>query len=116
MADGSTPALPAKTLVRVANDTSGHIANFVDGILGKAETSSPFSVAGPLTEAVLMGNLAIKAYQEKHLTPGKTSTDWAPYEYPGRTRLNWDGANMKITNYEPANQWVTREYRKGWNI
>ncbi len=116
MADGSTPAMPAKTLVRVANDTSGHIANFVDGILGKAETSSPFSVAGPLTEAVLMGNLAIKAYQEKHLKPGKTSTDWAPYEYPGRTRLNWDGENMRITNYEPANQWVSRDYRKGWNI
>ena len=64
----------------------------------------------------LMENLAMKAYQKKHLKPGKTSTDWAPYEYPGRTRLNWDGENMKITNYDPANQWVTRAYRTGWNI
>ena len=115
MEDGSQPSLPNKTLIRVAGDTEGHIANFVDGILGKVETSSPFSSSGPLTEAVLMGNLAIKAYQEKHLKPGKKTTDWAPYEYPGRTRLNWDGANMKITNYEAANRWVGKDYREGWN-
>ena len=26
-------------------------------------------------------------------------------------RLAWDGDNMKITNYEPANQFVSRTYR-----
>lgn len=114
--DGSKAEAPAETLVRIHEGTSGHIANFVDGVLGKAQTSSPFSQAGPLTESVLMGNLAIRAYQHKSLKPGKMPTDWAPYEYPGRTRLNWDGEQMKITNFELANQWVGRSYREGWNI
>lgn len=114
--DGSKAEAPAETLQRIHNGTSGHIANFVDGVLGKAKTSSPFSQAGPLTESVLMGNLAIRAYQYKTLQPGKTQTDWAPYDYPGRTRLNWDGEQMKITNFELANQWVSRSYREGWNI
>jgi len=56
------------------------------------------------------------SFQFKQLKPGKTATDWAPYNYPGRTRLNWDGENMKITNYKPANAWVGREYRQGWEI
>lgn len=114
--DGSKAEAPAETLVRIHEGTSGHIANFVDGVLGKAKTSSPFSQAGPLTESVLMGNLAIRAYQHKTLKPGKTPTDWAPYEYPGRMRLNWDGAQMNITNFDLANQWVGRSYREGWNI
>jgi len=114
--DGTKAPAPVKTLQRVKNNREGHIANFVDGILDGVKTSSPFSVAGPLTESVLMGNLAVRAFQFKSLKPGKTATDWAPYEYPGRTRLNWDGENMKITNYKPANAWIGREYRKGWEI
>lgn len=113
---GSTYEAPKQTLLRVKNGTSGHIANFVDGILQKTATSSPFSQAGPLTESVLMGNLAIRAYQHKTLKEGKGPTDWAPYEYGGRTRLDWDGAQMKVTNLELANQWVGRTYRAGWKI
>ena len=63
-----------------------------------------------------MGNLAIKAYQYKELQEGKTETDWSPYNYPGRRTLYWDGENMKVTNYEKANEWVTRDYRKGWEV
>lgn len=114
--DGTRAVLPPQTIQRVANGTSGHIANFVDGVLGKVQTSSPFKTAGPLTESVLMGNLALKAYQFKELKPGKSATDWAPYHYPGRTRLNWDGEAMKITNYAPANAWIGREYRAGWEL
>jgi hypothetical protein len=116
MNDGSKAEAPAATLKRVKDGISGHIANFVDGVLGAAQTSSPFKTAGPLTESVLMGNLAIKAYQFKQLKPGKTATDWAPYDYPGRTRLNWDGESMKITNYKPANAWIGRAYREGWEL
>jgi hypothetical protein len=37
------------------------------------------------------------------------------YKFSGRYRaLKWDGENMRVTNYEPANQFVKREYRKGW--
>jgi hypothetical protein len=64
-----------------------------------------------LTETVLMGNLAIRSYQiRKPLGDGK-------YEYPGRhIKLLWDGANMKITNFDDANQFVRRTYREGWNL
>ncbi|MFM6938054.1 MAG: hypothetical protein ACKOXH_10290, partial [Aquirufa sp.] len=37
------------------------------------------------------------------------------YAYSGRYKsLKWDGANMRVTNYEPANQFLRRNYRKGW--
>jgi hypothetical protein len=37
------------------------------------------------------------------------------YAYSGRYKaLQWDGAAMRVTNYEPANQFLKRTYRKGW--
>jgi hypothetical protein len=107
---------PKPTLKRIKGGMGGHINNWVEGITEGVETSSPFSYAGPLTEAVLMGNLAIKAYQHKVLKEGKTPDGWAPYAYPGRRKLLWDGENMKVTNYDKANDWVTRDYRKGWEV
>ncbi len=109
--DNFTP--PARTIERV---TTSHAGEWVAACLNGGTTSSPFSYGGPLTEAVLMGNLAIKAYQFKQLKEGKKVGDWAPYEYPGRRTIKWDGANMKVTNYDLANQWVTREYREGWKL
>jgi len=38
------------------------------------------------------------------------------FDYYARKKLLWDGDNMKITNIEEANQFVTREYREGWKI
>jgi len=93
-----------------------HVQNFVEGCLDSTPTTSPFSYAGPLTEAVLMGNLAIKAFQYKVLKDGKKATDWAPFDYPGRRKLLWDGDAMRVTNYDKANEWVTRDYRKGWEV
>jgi hypothetical protein len=38
-------------------------------------------------------------------------------DYPGRhIQLVWDGANMKITNFDDANQFVKRTYREGWTL
>ncbi|HPF11960.1 MAG TPA: Gfo/Idh/MocA family oxidoreductase [Flavobacteriaceae bacterium] len=104
---------PTPTLKRV---TTSHQGNWVEAILNGGETSSPFSYGGPLTEAVLMGNLAIKAYQYKALKEGKQMGDWDPYDYPGRRTILWDGQNMKVTNWEEANQWVKRDYRAGWEL
>ena len=75
----------------------------------KALTSS-FDYAGPMTETVLMGNLAIRSYMLRRETEG------GGVEYFGRKKLLWDGANMKITNLEEANQFVTRTYRRGWEV
>ena len=37
------------------------------------------------------------------------------HETPGRyIAYKWDGENMRITNFEAANQFVKRTYREGW--
>lgn len=107
---------PEPHLPRIAGGTSGHQKNWVEGCLNGTTTSSDFSRSGPLTEAVLMGNLAIKAFQYKKLKEGKVLGDWDPFDYPGRRKLLWDGENMKVTNYDKANEWVKRTYRKGWEL
>jgi len=56
--------------------------------------SCPFSYAGPLTEAYLLGNIALKVGQ----------------------KIEWDAKAMRVTNCPEANQYVRREYRKGWGI
>jgi len=96
-----------KTLARVPE---GHYAQWVNACIagyGKNELSSPFEYAGPLTETILMGNLALRSWNLKD-TDGKG--------FPGRKKLLWDAPNMKITNFDAANQFVKREYRKGWEI
>lgn len=107
---------PTPSLPRIVGDVEGHQNNFVEGCLTGAETSSDFKRSGPLTEAVLMGNLAIKAFQYKNLKEGKKIGDWDPFEYPGRRKILWDGANMKVTNWDKANEWVKGSYRKGWEL
>lgn len=107
---------PTPYLPRIEGSFQGHQNNWVDGCLKGIPTSSNFAKSGPLTEAVLMGNLAIRAYQYKVLKEGKKIGDWDPFAYPGRRKLLWDGPNMKVTNYDKANDWVKREYRKGWEL
>lgn len=78
--------------------------------------SSSFDYAGPLTETILMGNLAIRSLDIKELVPGKDPNRPNSYIFTGNKKLLWDGENMKITNYEPANQFVKRQYRNGWSL
>ncbi len=107
------------SIARVPGGAGGHYAQWVEACIAgynsneAKKLSSPFSIAGPLTETVLMGNLAIRSHdirKERAAEPGR-------YDYPGRgIKLLWDGANMKITNFEEANQFVKRQYRTGWNL
>jgi len=82
------------------------------------EVDSPFEgYAGPLTETVLMGNLLLRCFNVKTKTVRHDPVygDREEYTTPGRyINYKWDGDKMRITNYEPANQFVKREYRKGW--
>ena len=71
--------------------------------------TSSFDYAGPLTETVLMGNIAIRSY----LLRREIDNDW---DYYARRKLIWDGINMKIKNLDEANQFTRREYRSGWEI
>lgn len=92
-----------------------HAADWLDACkegFGKGKhkaLSSSFDYAGPLTESVLMGNLAIRSYNLRKPKGNR-------FEYPGRKKLLWDGKNMKITNFDEANQFVKRTYREGWSL
>jgi len=67
--------------------------------------TSPFEYAGPFTETVLIGNIALRSYMIKD---GK--------DFTGRKKLFWDGKNANIINYDSANQFVSRDRRIGWDL
>ena len=92
-----------QTFTRVPGQANGHYAQWVEACLagyGKNEVSSPFEVAGPLTEALLMANLAVRGHELKG----------------GHIKMLWDNKDMRITNFDPVNQYVKRNYREGWSL
>ncbi len=99
----------------IARVPEGHYVQWVNACIagyGKNELSAPFEIAGPLTETILMGNLAIRSYDVR-----KPKADGKGFDFPGRyIKLLWDGPNMKITNFDDANQFVKRTYRDGWSL
>jgi predicted dehydrogenase len=105
------------TITRVPGSDNGHYAAWVQacidgyGSQSANELSSRFDVAGPLTETVLMGNLALQCYD---IRIKQKNTGW---HFPGRNiKLIWDGPAMKVTNFDDANQFVQRKYRDGWTL
>jgi len=82
--------LPPKTLPR----RSGTWGEWVEAIRGGEEPSCNFGWASILTEAVLLGNIAIRA--------GK--------------KLDWNAKNMRFTNDNATNKYVTSQYRSGWSL
>ena len=80
-----------KTIRRVKNED----AEWVEAIKGGPAALSNFSYSGPLTEMVVLGNLAIRSGE----------------------KVDWDGKNLKVTNNaKKAEQYIHREYRKGWSL
>ena len=39
-----------------------------------------------------------------------------PVAYRAGKAIEWDGANLRVTNAPEAQQFIRREYRKGWEI
>jgi predicted dehydrogenase len=72
-----------------------HWGQFVDACLGKGQTSAGFDYAGPLTEVVLLGSVAVRFPQ---------------------TTLQWNAPNLKFDNVAGANQYLRRQYRAGWEV
>jgi len=104
----------AEKYERVPGGANGHYAQWVEASLagyGKKEVSSPFSVAGPLTETLLIANLAIRGFDvRKERSDGR-------FDYPGRyIEMLWDSEAMRVTNFEEANQFVKRNYREGYTL
>ena len=104
-----------QTIKRVPGGEEGHYAQWVEAAIagyGKMELSSPFETAGPLTEALLMANLAIRGFDIR--TAKSTGKG---YDYPGRyIKLLWDNDNMRVTNFDLANQYIKREYPQGFKF
>lgn len=100
---------------RVPGGAEGHYAQWVEACIagkGNKEVSSPFETAGPLTEALLIANLAIRANDVR-----KPRADGKGFTFPGRyIKLVWDSPNMKVTNFDDVNQYVKRQYRDGYNL
>ena len=100
---------------RVPGGAEGHYAQWVEACIagyGKKEVSSPFEIAGPVTESLLMANLAIRAHDIR-----KAKADGKGFDWPGRNiKLVWDNDNMKVSNFDDVNQFVKREYRDGYTL
>lgn len=102
-----------ETIERVPNED--HYLQWVNACIagyGNGKTSSPFEYAAPFTESILIGNLALRSWMLRDNPSGKRTID----KYNGRKKLLWDAANMKVTNYDLANQYVKRDYRDGWSL
>ncbi len=105
--------LPASTIPNVEGGPDGHQQQWVKACKKGygTYTSSPFETAGPLTETILMGNLAVRSYHHQ-----QANADGKGFSYPGRKKLLWNGQSMKITNFDIANKFIKREYRQGWHL
>ena len=75
-------------------DSPGQHIEWLNAIRNGTPTGSPFSYAGPLTEANHLGNVAFRS-------GGK---------------ILWDAKAMRITNNEAANRFIRREPRAGWRL
>lgn len=100
---------------RVPGGVIGHYSSFVEACkagYGQKKLSSPFEIAGPLTETMLVANLAVRATDLQI-----PKADGTGVTYPGRElKLLWDHENMRVTNFDEVNRFVRREYRSGWSL
>jgi predicted dehydrogenase len=77
-----------------------HFTEFANAVKGGSPTTSNFpDYAGPLTETILLGNLAVWAAPEAG-SPGK--------------KIEWDAQNLKPTNAPEVAAIVTPTYRDGY--
>jgi len=85
------PSLPAKTIPRIEGS---HFMEWVRACKGGPAAGSNFDVASKLTELCLLSNVAVRA----------------------KRPLDWDAANMRITNLPDVNQYLTKQYRPGYGV
>ncbi len=79
----------------------GHHKEWINACKGGEPARANFDWAGPLTEVVLTGNIALK--MERQL-------------YEKGLKLHYDGPNMQVTNLPEANKYIRDEYREGWSL
>jgi predicted dehydrogenase len=89
------PVEKFKNYPKPALEPKSHYHEFVEAALGNGIAGSNFDYAGPLTEAVLLTNVADR--------------------FPGQT-LEWDPERLRFTNCREANKYLRRKYRRGWHV
>ena len=88
---------PKATLPR----SPGHHKEWISACKGGPSAGSNFEASGPMAEVVLLGNIAVR--MSKKL-------------YEDGLKLYYDGPNMRVTNVPEANEYIRRQYRKGWKL
>jgi hypothetical protein len=81
---------PPPTLPR----SQGHYCEWLEACKGGPPAGASFGFEGPITEALLLGNVAVRAGQ----------------------KLQWEAAGMKVLNSTDAQAHVRPEYRPGWAL
>lgn len=76
-------------------EPANHYRGFIDACLGKKAAIAGFDVTGPMTEAVLLGTVAIRVPD---------------------TPLHWNSESMIFANHPAANSLLKRKYRNGWQV
>ncbi len=71
-----------------------HYQEWIKACKGGPKPSASFDYSGPLSETILLGNVAARAKQ----------------------KLFWDGPNFKVTNISDGEKYLKREYREGWSL
>jgi predicted dehydrogenase len=82
------------SLPRILGGKEGHEMNWIRAIRGEEAISCPFEYAVPLNETMNLGIVALRADQA----------------------IEWDGLAGRATNAPDANQYLSRTYRKGWEL
>ena len=67
---------------------------WLQGILSSTQPMANFEYAAPFTEAMLLGNLAVRSGE----------------------RIEWDSANLRVKNSDKAQRYVQKEYRRGFEL
>jgi predicted dehydrogenase len=80
-------------LATVAGDD--HYMQWTNACKGTSKATSHFDYAGPLTETVLLGTIAVR--------------------FPGE-KLVWNSDKLKFDNSRAASELVHIKYRKGWKV
>ncbi|MCO8124037.1 Gfo/Idh/MocA family oxidoreductase [Stieleria sp. TO1_6] len=75
-------------------DSPGQHEQWVLTCQGQGKTASPFSYAGPLTEANHLGNVAFRVGE----------------------KIRWDAAGMRCIDCPTADPFIRREPRSGWSL
>ncbi len=79
-------------------------SEWIQAFKGGNPSAGNFLNAAPCSEAIALAGAAIR-YSRKYFNENRTTPP-----------LEWDAAAMKFTNITEANQYLVREYRKGWEL